>query len=68
MLVYKGTIGTDESGGAADPIDDGIAIAAHEFKILRFNIKWNPKSDIDLYLVDPDGAIIWFDGKTSALG
>lgn len=68
MLVYKGTIGLDGNGNAADPVDAGIAIAAHEFKILRFNIQWNPVSDIDLYLVDPNGAIIWYGNKTSALG
>ena len=68
MLVYKGTIGTDGSGSAADPVDAGIAIAAHQFKILRFNIKWDPKSDIDLYLVDPDGTIISYEHKQSDLG
>lgn len=68
MLVYKGTIGTDSGGDAADPIDDGIAIAAHELKILRFNIKWDLKSDIDLYLTDPDGAIIWYSSRVSELG
>lgn len=68
MLVYKGTIGTDGNGGAADSVDAGIAVAAHEFKLLRFNIKWNPKSDIDLYLTDPDGTIIWYGSKSSNLG
>ena len=68
MLVYKGTIGTDAGGDTADSIDDGIAIAAHEFKILRFNIKWDLKSDIDLYLTDPDGAIISYSSRVSKLG
>ena len=68
MLVYKGTIGVDGSGTASDPVDDGIAIAAHQFKILHFNIKWNPISDIDLYLTDPDGTIIWYGSKESNLG
>ena len=68
MLVYKGTIGIDETGSAADPVDSEIAIAAHEFKLLRFNIKWDPISDIDLYLVDPYGTVIWWTNKVSELG
>ena len=68
MLVYKGTIGIDGNGVASDPVDAGIAIAAHQFKILRFNIQWNPISDIDLYLTDPAGAIIWYGNKQSNLG
>ena len=31
MLVYRGTIGTNETGHALDPVDDGIAIAAVHF-------------------------------------
>ena len=68
MLVYKGTIGTKDNGSAADPVDDGLAIAAHQFKILRVRIVWDPLSDIDLYLVDANGAIIWFGNMTSTLG
>lgn len=68
MLLYKGTIGADAAGNALDTSESGIAIAAHEFKLLRFNIQWNPKSDIDLYLTDPNGEIIWYGSRTSDLG
>lgn len=68
MLIYKGTIGDDGVGNSGDLTDADIAIASHEFKILRFNIKWDPVSDIDLYLTDPDGTIIWYGSKVSELG
>ena len=67
-LLYKGTIGENGIGNSGDQTDSEIAIAAHEFKILRFNIQWNPISDIDLYLTDPAGAIIWYGSKQSNLG
>ena len=67
-LLYKGTIGEDGFGNSGDQTDSGIAIAARDFKILRFNVLWNPISDIDLYLTDPDGTIIWYGNKQSELG
>ena len=67
-LLYKGTIGEDGMGNSGDSTDFGMAIAARDFKILRFNIQWNPISDIDLYLVDPNGDIIWWRSKVTDLG
>lgn len=66
-LVYKGTIGTD-GNSALDIVDSGMAVAAYQFDILRFNIVWDPRSDIDLYLVDPNGTVIYYNSKVSDLG
>ncbi len=63
-IVYKGTIG--EYGN--DPIDQGLAIAAKRFQILRFNATWSPYSDIDLYLVDPNGDVIYYGSRTQSSG
>jgi len=67
-LVYKGSIGVDGNNEAADPIDTGMALAAYSFQILRFNITWDVASDIDLYLVDPDGHVIAYYNRNSDLG
>jgi hypothetical protein len=63
-VVYKGTIG--QYGD--DPIDQGLAVASKRFQILRFNTTWAPYSDIDLYLVDPSGSIIYFVTKQQNSG
>lgn len=68
ILVYKGTIGLDSGNAANDSLDEGKAIAAYHFQILRFNIKWDKNDDIDLYLRDPDGALIYYSDKVSDLG
>ena len=68
MLVYQGIIGLDENDGEADPVEAGKAIAAYHFQLLRFNITWDIESDIDLYLTDPNGVVIWYGGITSSLG
>jgi hypothetical protein len=55
-VVYRGTIGNNGD----DPVDQGLAVAAKRFQILRFNTVWSPYSDIDLYLVDPSGSVIFY--------
>ena len=63
-VVYKGTIG--EYGD--DPVDQGLAIASKRFQILRFNTTWSPYSDIDLYLVDPNGDVIYYGSPIQSSG
>ena len=61
-LVYNGTIGTNAGNLALDPVDDGKAIAATEFKLPAHKIKTTTdttgNTDVDWYLVDASNQLI----------
>ncbi len=71
-ILYRGIIGSDGYDEVLDPVDASSAIAAKQFHILRLNIVPEPATlddlDVDVYLVDPFGEIVYFDHPSSNMG
>ena len=57
------------NGSAFGPVQQSsVSVISVGTGDVQINVTWDSKADLDLHVVDPSGAEIWYGGRTSATG